>query len=186
MSGFTKWSEIRDREYATDEARERLAAARAGLDEDLAMHARTLSEVRRARAMTQAQLAKSLSVSQAQVSRVESQADLYLSTLRSYIHALGGELELRVVFGDGAWAEVEIGDLLGTDDEQDETLVVIENVADGVYAIRQHARGWSVTRQGRTRPTAVLPTKDDAIARARALLERTGAGEVTVRAAGAG
>lgn len=37
-------------------------------------------------------------VSQANVSRVEHQEDLYLSTLREYVAALGGELELTAVF----------------------------------------------------------------------------------------
>ena len=53
-----------------------------------------------ARALTQAQLAKALNVSQAQVSRIEHQADLYLSTLESYIAAMGGSLELVAVFDD--------------------------------------------------------------------------------------
>jgi transcriptional regulator with XRE-family HTH domain len=182
VSGFTKWSEIRDREYATDEDRDRLAAARAELDAELALHARTLGELRRARALTQTQLARSLAVSQAQVSRIESQADVYLSTLRSYVEAMGGELALRVTFEDGAWAEVTLGELFEEPDE-DATLVVVENVANGVYAVRPHPKGWSVTRQGRTRPAAVLTTKEEAVARARALLERSG-GEVTVRRSG--
>lgn len=67
-----------------------------------------LRELRRAREMTQTQLAKSLHVSQAQVSRVEGQADLYLSTLDSYIEAMGGQLELVATF-DGVPVRVAIG-----------------------------------------------------------------------------
>lgn len=59
-----------------------------------------LAEVRAARNVTQEQLAEALEVTQPNVSRVEHQGDLYLSTLRSYIEALGGELELRAVFED--------------------------------------------------------------------------------------
>ncbi|HET8628477.1 MAG TPA: XRE family transcriptional regulator [Thermomicrobiales bacterium] len=61
---------------------------------------RALSEIRCARALTQANLAKALEVSQAQVSRIEHQSDLYLSTLESYIQAMGGHLELVAVFDD--------------------------------------------------------------------------------------
>jgi hypothetical protein len=51
-------------------------------------------------------------VSQAQVSRIENQADLYLSTLRSYIAAMGGELQLRAVFPDGQAAIISADELL--------------------------------------------------------------------------
>jgi len=63
-----------------------------------AAYFRTLGEVRRARALTQAELARKLGLAQASVSKVEGQADLYLSTLRRYIEAMGGYLELRAVF----------------------------------------------------------------------------------------
>lgn len=39
-------------------------------------------------------------VTQANLSRIEHQDDLYLSTLRGYVEALGGRLELRAVFPD--------------------------------------------------------------------------------------
>ncbi|MBI4261223.1 MAG: XRE family transcriptional regulator [Actinobacteria bacterium] len=45
-------------------------------------------------------LAGALGVSQANVSRVEREGDVYLSTLRNYVSALGGKLELRAVFPD--------------------------------------------------------------------------------------
>ena len=59
-----------------------------------------LGDLRRARDFTQGQLAETLRVSQAQVSRIENQADLYLSTLRSYVEAMGGELSLVATFDD--------------------------------------------------------------------------------------
>jgi hypothetical protein len=34
-----------------------------------------------------------------------------LSTLREYVRSFGGDLELRVVFADGEWTEVALGDL---------------------------------------------------------------------------
>jgi DNA-binding XRE family transcriptional regulator len=67
-----------------------------------------LYELRRARQLTQAQLARALGVSQSGVSRIENEADLYLSTLRSYVEAMGGRLELRAVFED---ATIPIADL---------------------------------------------------------------------------
>lgn len=70
-----------------------------------------LGDVRRARAMTQTQLAKALGVSQAQVSRIENQADLFLSTLASYIEAMGGELELVATFPDDKRVALSVGDL---------------------------------------------------------------------------
>jgi transcriptional regulator with XRE-family HTH domain len=78
----------------------KLDAARRALEEELDAHERTLTEVRRARALTQVQLAQALGVTQSQVSRIESQGDLFLSTLASYLEAMGGRLELRVVFDD--------------------------------------------------------------------------------------
>jgi len=50
--------------------------------------------------LTQVELARKLGLAQATVSKVEGQADLYLSTLRRYIEAMGGYLELRAVFPD--------------------------------------------------------------------------------------
>lgn len=59
-----------------------------------------LAELRASRRITQQQLAEALRVSQANVSRVEHQDDLNLSTLRSYVEALGGGLQIRAVFED--------------------------------------------------------------------------------------
>jgi len=60
-----------------------------------------LAELRAQRQVTQRELADALDVTQSNVSRVEHEDDLYLSTLRSYVEALGGELQLRAVFEDG-------------------------------------------------------------------------------------
>lgn len=60
-----------------------------------------LAELRRARAMTQTRLAESLQVNQAAVSKIEQRSDMYLSTLRSYVAAMGGSLEVRAVFPEG-------------------------------------------------------------------------------------
>lgn len=59
-----------------------------------------LAELRRWRACTQHQLAEMLDVAQPAVSRIEHTVDAHLSTLRAYVEALGGTLEVAAVFGD--------------------------------------------------------------------------------------
>ena len=59
-----------------------------------------LAELRKARDLTQQQLAAELKVNQAWISKVEHQADMYLSTLRAYVEAVGGELEINARFGE--------------------------------------------------------------------------------------
>ena len=60
-----------------------------------------LDELRKARQLTQADMAEMLDVPQSSISRIEQRADMYLSTLRSYIHAMGGVLQIQAVFPDG-------------------------------------------------------------------------------------
>jgi transcriptional regulator with XRE-family HTH domain len=60
-----------------------------------------LDELREARELTQNQLAQSLNVSQGAVSKVERRTDMYISTLRSYVRAIGGDLQIRAVFPEG-------------------------------------------------------------------------------------
>ena len=59
-----------------------------------------LSRLREERGVTQQELAEQMRVTQANISRVEHQEDLYLSTLRNYVEALGGKLEIHAVFDD--------------------------------------------------------------------------------------
>ena len=59
-----------------------------------------LAGLREIRHTTQQTLAGRLDVSQANISRVEHQDDVFLSTLRSYVAALGGRLEISAVFPD--------------------------------------------------------------------------------------
>jgi transcriptional regulator with XRE-family HTH domain len=114
MSGRKKWSETRDARFgSSNEARARYAAGAEKFRERLNKQLRTLAELRRARNFTQEKMAAVMGVSQAQVSRVENQADLYLSTLRHYIEALGGELQIRVAFPGSEWTEVAVGDITG-------------------------------------------------------------------------
>lgn len=74
-----------------------------------------LEELRTAREMTQTSLAKVLEVSQSEVSKIENRADMYVSTLASYIEAMGGTLEIRAVFPEGVVRITQFGDLVKTD-----------------------------------------------------------------------
>jgi DNA-binding XRE family transcriptional regulator len=77
-----------------------------GWDEDVAAIKRAiedaldLAELRKHRSVTQVQLADALGISQGNVSQLERRRELYLSTLREYVEALGGRLELAAVFPD--------------------------------------------------------------------------------------
>jgi DNA-binding XRE family transcriptional regulator len=59
-----------------------------------------LADAREQRNITQKDMAEILGVTQANVSRIEREDDVYLSTLRKYVEALGGRLELSAVFPD--------------------------------------------------------------------------------------
>jgi len=61
-----------------------------------------LNELRAARQLTQESLAKSLGINQAAVSKMERRTDMYISTLRQFVIAMGGELEITARFPDGA------------------------------------------------------------------------------------
>src|SRR5437764_974432 len=55
-----------------------------------------LRELRQIAGKAQADIATALNIKQPSVSKIEKQADMYLSTLRGYIEAIGGQLELTV------------------------------------------------------------------------------------------
>lgn len=67
---------------------------------EIALEEMDLRGLRRSRARTQTALARKLGVGQEAVSRAEARGDLLLSTLRDYVAALGGELDLVVRFKD--------------------------------------------------------------------------------------
>ena len=67
-----------------------------------------LSELRRARQLTQETLAETLGMSQSEISKVERRTDLYVSTLRKYIEAMGGELQMVARFPDGSLELIQI------------------------------------------------------------------------------
>jgi transcriptional regulator with XRE-family HTH domain len=105
-----KFSELRERIVEDPIRAERLAQAEADVAEEYRRHQLTLAQLRRIRNLTQTQLAKALQISQPEVSRIEHQSDVYLSTLRSYVAATGGDLDLVARFGDDS-ASLTLEDL---------------------------------------------------------------------------
>ena len=59
-----------------------------------------LRDLRKARKLTQEHIAEILNVGQDGVSRLEKRSDLLISTLRSYVEAMGGSLSLIAEFPD--------------------------------------------------------------------------------------
>lgn len=75
----------------------------------------SLAEVRKQRGKTQAQVAAALGIDQSDVSKLERRRDLRVSTLRRYLRALGGELELTARFPSEAPVPVSLpGDAAAT------------------------------------------------------------------------
>lgn len=60
----------------------------------------TLQQLREARSQSQEEIARKLGVQQSAVSKIERRTDLYLSTLRKYVEAVGGQLRITAEFPD--------------------------------------------------------------------------------------
>jgi transcriptional regulator with XRE-family HTH domain len=88
-----KFSELRAKMSPAAQAR---AAARA----EAALVEMQLQELRKSRDVTQVDVAKGMKIEQAAVSKLEHREDMYVSTLRDYVKALGGELKLVASFPD--------------------------------------------------------------------------------------
>lgn len=88
--------------FAPERHRRIKARARELIAEEMA-----LRDLRKARHLTQEQVAERLGGKQVYVSRLESRSDAKLSTLRDYVKALGGELELMVSFPEGTVTKIK-------------------------------------------------------------------------------
>ncbi len=64
--------------------------------QEIKLEVEGLRELRQMAGKAQADIAMVLNIKQPSVSKIEKQADMYLSTLRSYVEAIGGQLELTV------------------------------------------------------------------------------------------
>lgn len=90
-----KFSDLRARMTPESQARAE-ATAQAMLAE------MPLNELRQARGLSQKMLAEVLHVQQPSIAKIEKRTDMYISTLRSHIEAMGGQLEVVARFPDGA------------------------------------------------------------------------------------
>lgn len=86
-----KWSDIRAQRFTPDELRQIDQEIESEL---LEMDLRTLRE---AVGLTQGELAQRVEITQSQLSKMERREDHRISTLRRYVEALGGSLEICAV-----------------------------------------------------------------------------------------
>ena len=93
----------------TPEERLQIEARAAGLIEE----EQTLRDLRQAQHLTQERMAVLMGVEQENVSRLERRADLLLSTLSSYVAAMGGKLRLMAEFPNRHPVAIALGDITG-------------------------------------------------------------------------
>ena len=87
------WKSLKDSKLSAEALARVRARARAELEE------LTLKALRQDLSLTQVEVSKTASMTQSELSRLESRNDHLTSTLRRYVEALGGELEVTAVFG---------------------------------------------------------------------------------------
>jgi len=107
-----KWKDVR--KTLTPEAEERILRS---VKEAAAVM--TLHQLREARSLTQVNLAKVLQIKQGAVSKMEKRTDMYVSTLRNFIQAMGGQLQVKAIFPEG---EVQIDQFENVADPHDAEL----------------------------------------------------------------
>lgn len=100
------WATIRSQKVAPDQEPAVAAGVRALRD------ALTLRELRSERGITQVELADRLGKTQGSVSELERRDDWYLSSLREYIEALGGRLQVAAVFEEDGETNAKLIDLM--------------------------------------------------------------------------
>lgn len=86
-----------------------------------------LQELRQARGLSQSLLAQNLGVGQPAIAKLEKRTDMYISTLRSHIRAMGGELDIIATFPDGVVRISNFNDLDDTADKPDNSPTLLEN-----------------------------------------------------------
>jgi DNA-binding transcriptional regulator YiaG len=91
MAGRHSFAELRAR--MTPQTRAKAEAQALRLDAEM-----NLAEVRRASKLSQEEIAHTLQIGQGSVAKIEKRADMYVSTLRRFIEAMGGELEIVARF----------------------------------------------------------------------------------------
>ena len=102
-----KFSDLRSRMISASQQR-------AGQRAEQLLVEMPLNELRQARGLSQIALAEILHVQQPAVAKLEKRTDMYLSTLRSHIEAMGGQLEVIARFPDGSVKISNFSDLENT------------------------------------------------------------------------
>jgi transcriptional regulator with XRE-family HTH domain len=110
MAGHRKFSELQTALPAERRARNQAAA-------DAVLAETTLAELRQLQGVTQVDLAERFPTTQSEVSKIENRGDVLVSTLRRYVAALDGRLEIVAHFGD---ERVRITQFYEADDTVDE------------------------------------------------------------------
>lgn len=105
MAGHRKFGKLREK--MTEERRERNRLTREAIHAEMPLH-----ELRRARDLSQATLADALETDQGNISRMEQRTDMYISTVRRYVEAMGGSLEIVARFPEGAVRINQFNDLV--------------------------------------------------------------------------
>jgi transcriptional regulator with XRE-family HTH domain len=80
------------------------------------LDAMALADLREGRGLTQSAVAERLEITQSRVSKIEREDDLYMSTLRRYVEAMGGELQVLALFDGGKTAVPLVGRAASRDD----------------------------------------------------------------------
>lgn len=106
MAGRRSFAELRARLSPEARAKAEAEARLLGAEMDLA-------EVRRALKLSQEEIGQTLQIQQGSVAKIEKRADMYVSTLRRFIEAMGGELEIVARFPDHAVKIRNFADLKG-------------------------------------------------------------------------
>ncbi|MEY4516115.1 MAG: hypothetical protein RL180_461 [Pseudomonadota bacterium] len=104
-----KFSELRARMPA--DAQQRADALAHTMIQDM-----PLQELRQARGLSQKVMAELLHVQQPAIAKLEKRTDMYLSTLRSHIEAMGGQLDVIARFADGSVRITHFADIDGLRD----------------------------------------------------------------------
>jgi transcriptional regulator with XRE-family HTH domain len=115
------WRALRDKRFSPEQI--------ARMDAAVQRTVNGLALLRRAREMTQGQLSATLGMTQPEVSKLEHRTDMYVSTLRRFIEAMGGTMEITARFPDGE----ALVDLAPTDSDVDAAWSDIAQ-PEGVFA----------------------------------------------------
>jgi|TARA_B110000263_G_scaffold142569_1_gene123785 predicted transcriptional regulator len=86
-----KFRELKDK--MSEESQER-----ASIKANVMLQELALAELRRALELSQDDIATQMKLKQPAISKLEKSTDMYLSTLRRYIEAMGGTLEIKARF----------------------------------------------------------------------------------------